>query len=425
MQIQVQLLDWGARGATVGQIDDARVLIDRGIPGERVEAIVRPGKQPWLGTVDRVVEPATSRIAPVCPHYAQGCGGCQWQHIDYATQVETKRALVDREMESHGVPARVETCHTMTPPWRYRHTAAIAIGWEAGFRPRGRRGIVEVRDCPISHPLIGRFASDLNDLLRAGRLPNYHGKAWLECTVVGTETAPSLQVMLQSIAGITTESHPELQDVADVVAGLPSVCSVAYRHRSGEPKTLVGPLESTIEVDGKPFLLPAGSFFQTNLRMVPRVLGHMRERVAHAQLRSGADIYGGVGTLGLPLAPLLDSMTLVELDPFAVNAARGTARAWGLQNVDFLSMPAERALPSLPPLDVAIVDPPRSGLGEKVIAAIALKEVPLVLYLSCSPASLAADLAGMMSFGYRVESLDMYDFYPHTYHVECLAIVRA
>jgi tRNA/tmRNA/rRNA uracil-C5-methylase (TrmA/RlmC/RlmD family) len=314
--------------------------------------------------------------------------------------------------------------HAMEEPWRYRHTAAIAIGWEAGFRPRGRRGILEIHDCLIAHPLIGALAAALNNLLRTGSLPNYHGKVWLDCTVIGSPSAPALQVLLQGIEGLTIETHPELPEVAGAVAALPGVQSVAYRHRSGEPRPLVGDLFGVIEVAGRPMVLPAGSFFQTNLALLPRVLSRMRSVLQERSVQRAADIYGGVGTLGLPLASLVDTMTIVELDPLAMQAAQQTASLWGLANVSCVSRHAERALPDLPALDLAIVDPPRSGLGEVVIDAVIGKEIPLLFYLSCAPPSLARDLAALESQGYRMRSLEIFDFYPQTYHVETLAILE-
>jgi 23S rRNA (uracil1939-C5)-methyltransferase len=116
-------------------------------------------------------------------------------------------------------------------------------------------------------------------------------------------------------------------------------------------------------------------------------------------------------------------MTLVELDPRSVEAARRTARDWQLDNVRFVSRHAERALPLLPALDLVIVDPPRSGLGETVVETLAVNRPSLILYLSCSPSSQARDLAGLQARGYRVRSLEIFDFYPQTYHVESLAVL--
>jgi 23S rRNA (uracil1939-C5)-methyltransferase len=342
----------------------------------------------------------------------------------YETQVETKRTLVDREMARVGIDVRVSEAHAMRDPWRYRHTAALAIGWEAGFRPRARRGILEIHDCLISHPLIGRLADRLNGLLRDGRLPNYHGKVWLDCTVVGTPEHPRLQVVIQGIEGLTLEAHPELPDVACEVASVEGVGTVAFRHRSGTVQALLGDAVDTIEVAGREMYLPAGSFFQTNLEMVPLVLERMQVYLQGTTIRHAADIYGGVGTFGLPLASSVSQLTLVELDGAAVEAARRTAAAWELDNVEFVSRHAEHALPEMPALDLAIVDPPRSGLGDVVVTSLIQNGVPAVFYVSCSPQSLARDLAALLAGGYRTQSLEIFDFYPQTYHVESLAILE-
>ena len=130
-----------------------------------------------------------------------------------------------------------------------------------------------------------------------------------------------------------------------------------------------------------------------------------------------------MGALGLPLADCFETLTLVELDSLAVEAARSTAASWGLRNLRFVSRHAERALPDLLDLDMAIVDPPRSGLGDVVTKALGEARAPLILELSCSPASLARDLAGLTVMGYNVKTIEMFDFYPQTYHVESLAIL--
>jgi tRNA/tmRNA/rRNA uracil-C5-methylase (TrmA/RlmC/RlmD family) len=116
-------------------------------------------------------------------------------------------------------------------------------------------------------------------------------------------------------------------------------------------------------------------------------------------------------------------MTIIELDPAAVDAAQRTSNLWGLDNVRYIAEHAERALPRLMDPDLVIVDPPRTGLGPVVCEAITACRIPCVVYVSCFPPSMAQDLKALHAAGYRVRSLELFDFYPHTYHVECLAIV--
>lgn len=420
----VRLLEWGPRGMTRADWNDRPLLVDRGIPSELVVAAVDARRRPRRAVAVDILEASPDRVTPPCPFYLHGCGGCQWQHLGYEAQVEAKRLGVDREMERAGVNARVETAHAMSDPWRYRRTAAVALGWEAGFRPRGRRGIVEIDDCLIAHPAIGALAAAMNDLLRAGSVPNYHGKVWLDCTVVGPAERPELQVLIQGIPGLTLETHPELPDVARRIAALGGVGTVAFRHRSGEACPLIGELMSTVDVQGRPMWVPAGSFFQTNLDMLSLLLDRMRGELAGRDIGRVADIYGGVGTFGLQLAREVGEVTLVELDPAAVAAARQTAADWRLENVTFVDEHAERILPDLARFDLVVVDPPRSGLGTTVTDAIGRNGVPVVFYVSCSPTSLANDLAAFQDGGFTIRKLEIFDFYPQTYHVESWAVLE-
>lgn len=424
IQAEVQLGDWAPRGAAWAELDGRRITVDRGIPGERVEAVVRRQRGPWRGVAHRILAPSPRRVSAPCPYFHAGCGGCQWQHMSYEGQLETKLDLANRELARAGLSIRADRVHGMEEPWRYRRTAAIALGWEAGFRPRGRRGIVEVNDCLIAHEAIGRLAAELNVVLRAGELPNFHGKVWLDCTVVDGGEGPALQVVIQGIAGLTPEQNPELPDIALALAGLTAVASVAYRHRSGEVMPLIGPLLSTIHVAGVPLRVPAGAFFQTNVPMLERLIGRMHTFLPEQPIEHAADVYGGVGTFAFALAGRARRVTLVELDPQAVAAAEETVRATGLGAITCLSAHAERALPAMTGLGLAIVDPPRSGLDPAVIDALAGHQVPSIFYVSCAPASLARDLAAFQGLGYAIRTIELFDFYPQTYHVESLAVLE-
>lgn len=423
LELELHLGDWGAKGATAAEIDGRTVMVDRGLPGERVQATIDRRRKIWKGVVDTVLERSPQRVDAPCAAYQAGCGGCQWQHLDYAAQVDAKTVLVDREMEREGVATRVSMTHAMQHPWRYRRTAAIALGWEAGFRPRGRRGIIEIRDCPISHPLIGALADELNDLLQAARIPAYHGKVWLDCTVVGTVSEPGLQIVIQGIEGLTLETSPELSDVAAALASCDSVINVSFRHRSGRVCSLIGELESPMEIAGTPMWVPAGAFCQTNVEMLDQLIQRIEPALAQRAPRRVADVYGGIGTFALAFAGQVEHMTLIELDDSALSAARRTACDRGVENVSFVSQHAEKALPGLPGLDLVVVDPPRSGLGPVVTAALAESGAKSIVYVSCSPASLARDLAALQNLGFSPVSLELFDFYPQTYHVECLTIL--
>jgi tRNA/tmRNA/rRNA uracil-C5-methylase (TrmA/RlmC/RlmD family) len=135
-----------------------------------------------------------------------------------------------------------------------------------------------------------------------------------------------------------------------------------------------------------------------------------------------ADIYGGVGLFGLFMASSGADVTVVEIDPRAVAAAQETARAWGLTNLTFVASSAADAMAGLPGIDLALVDPPRTGLDLETLGALIERRVPRIVYVSCSPISYARDAAHLVRAGYRIERYELFDFYPQTVHVEGLAL---
>jgi 23S rRNA (uracil1939-C5)-methyltransferase len=150
----------------------------------------------------------------------------------------------------------------------------------------------------------------------------------------------------------------------------------------------------------------------------------MREE---ARLRPGlrvADLYGGVGVFGLFLGAEAAQVTIVETDALAVEAARRTASEWGLTNVRFQLCRAGDALAGEDRYDVVIVDPPRAGLDLEVLNALSKARPPRLLYVSCLAESLARDLKILGGAGYVADKLELFDFYPQTYHVELLAVAR-
>ncbi len=140
------------------------VEVEHGIPGETV-VVELTGSQRRRARIVEVLESAPDRVEPPCEYFRDwACGGCQWQHISYEGQLARKREQVDAAMQASGLDLVVGKVHALDDPWRYRSTAGIALGRSAGFRRHGSLAIVPIRDCPISHPLIGRLMAQLNDM---------------------------------------------------------------------------------------------------------------------------------------------------------------------------------------------------------------------------------------------------------------------
>jgi len=385
------------------------------------------GKRRLRGHIQEVLEAAPDRIEPPCVYFREWqCGGCQWQHISYEGQLERKRESVHAAMRRHQIPLAVTAIHALSDPWRYRSTAGIALGRHAGFRRHGSLAIVPMCDCPISHPLIGRLMASLNELLEDGRLPDFHGRVRLEVHVVADPGGARLQVLVRPSGDGTWPEADKIEALTSALLAMGEVSGLAITESDGSIAPVSGPLFATVLVDGRPVSVTAGTFFQTNLRLLGALISRLQEEARPLNNKRIADVYGGVGIFGLFLADEAEEIVIIEADDLAIAAAKHTARRWELSNVQFVHGRAEEALTNpASQYDVLILDPPRSGLTDPVLEALIAGRPPLILYVSCLAESLSRDLHRLTEAGYDADHLEMFDFYPQTYHVELLAVLRA
>jgi 23S rRNA (uracil1939-C5)-methyltransferase len=420
--VAIRLEQFGPHGTTRARFEGRWLEVEHGIPDEEVRVEIL-GRQRKYGRILDVLEPAPDRIVPPCPYFREwSCGGCQWQHIDYAGQVARKKQQVEETMQAAGFDLVVDEVHALDDPWRYRSTAGISLGKRAGFRRHASLAIVPIRDCPISDPLVGRLMAALNDLLDAGTLPDFRGRVRLDVRVAGADEDRYLQVLVRSEDGHPTEEH--IATLTAALTALPIVGSVGVLLPDGTIRMDAGELFGSVAVAGRSVVLSAASFFQTNLRLLPALIGRLREEAGPLADKRIADVYGGVGLFGLFLADEARAVVVVESDPVAVEAGARTAREWGLENVGFVAGQAEDLIRGAEAFDVVVVDPPRTGLTPPVLEWLRDERPPLILYISCLPQSLGRDLQSLTASGYRVHALELFDFYPQTYHTELLAVLR-
>lgn len=415
--VTLHLGEFDRHGTTRALYKGRWIEVEHGVPGETVRAEIIGQKRPRGKIVD-VLKPAPDRVWPPCPYFRDwACGGCQWQMISPEGQIERKQRAVERAMQGAGLDLAVTAVHALTDPWRYRSTAGIALGKHAGFRRHASLAIVPLHDCPISHPSIGRLCATLNDRIESEELPDYHGRVRVDVRVV--------EAGLQTLIRPSEEGAP-LGDVEPLVReleALDGIAAIAVADPSGT-RPVKGDLLAPTLVAGRPVWLAAASFFQTNLLLLPELIARVRQEAEPLTGKRIADVYSGVGVFGLFLAAEASEVVEIEADPLAVEAGRRTAHEWGLTNIRLTAATAEEALRGSERFDALIVNPPRSGLTPPVIEALAESSPPLLLYVSCLPQSLARNLGPLTDAGYSVEQLEIFDFYPQTYHVELLAVLR-
>ena len=379
---------FGTLGDTVAEFEGREINVFGGIPGERVVCRIvryrRRRKAVVSGIVTDVLEPSPHRVAPPCPYFGP-CSGCQWQHIDYAHQLDLKREAVRQAVDEYDSLRGTEVGETMPSEevLGYRNHARFTVrrSGSLGFVNRITRRFVKIDECLLMAPGINK-----------------------------------LLARLQGRSGATSQ------------------LSIRYGVNSGE--WLIQPRLSINEVGleagqshyterllGRSFRIGSPSFFQVNSAQAERLIRLIKERLRLRGRETVVDAYAGVGTFAVLLAEHAEKMIAVEESDAAVADAR--VNTAGIDNVEIVLGKVEDVIDELDiSADAVVLDPPRAGCQAQVLEAVARWRPGRVCYVSCDPSSLARDLDIMARSGFAVESIEPVDMFPQTYHVECVATLR-
>jgi len=378
----VRIEKWVYGGDSLARVDGKVVLAPFLLPGETARIDVREGLRADL--VD-VVAAGPERILPPCPYFMR-CGGCHYQHAPYDFQLARKVEILREQLRRVGkidYPGEVDV--VSGPPLGYRNRAQFHID-------RGRIGYLAARshdlvplsgDCPVASPRLNQALAALRERLHDACFPRF----------------------VHSIELFTNETDLQV----NIVEADRPVARWFYEWCGSTPA-----LEYATSF-GR-FRVSPRSFFQVNRFLVEPLV---EAALAGSAGQSALDLYAGVGLFALPLARRFESVTAVEAGSSAArdlefNAGRAdlAIRTEQTRVDDYLAK-----LQATP--DFVLADPPRAGLGKAVVAHLARLMPPQVTIVSCDPATLARDLAGLTN--YTIEGLTLVDLFPQTYHLETIA----
>lgn len=408
-EIKLIIEDLGAHGDGVARIDGVDVFVPYTLPGERVLAEVRGGR----GELCKILSRAAHRIDPVCEHF-HSCGGCSLQHLEQSRYLEWKRDRVRAAFASRGLEADVlPVLQTDLHSRRRAVLAARRARGEVvlGFHSARSHDVVDVRVCPVLAPELVCVLSPLRALLA----DLFVGDEELRVHVLAANNGIDI-----AISGTCTALPSKvLTEVSARAADLPVIrLSVdgELLYRAAEPYVCFGSAQVAP---------PPGVFLQASRQaedaICELVVGALPKRAKNA-----ADLFCGLGALSFPLAERV-GVCAVDNDGLAVNALNDGQR-WsrGLKRIDgkvrdLFQEPLSRK--ELEPFDLVVFDPPRAGAREQA-EAIAKSNVPVVVGVSCNPATLARDARILVDGGYSLTEVTPIDQFVYSAHIEAVAVFR-
>jgi len=411
------------------------------LAGERIEASVIEEKPGFArAMVDAIIKPSPNRIPPACAYFAR-CGGCHYQHASYEHQLEIKKEIL---LDSLRRTAKLELPFDIevhpSPPWNYRNRSRLQVqltpAFAAGYFKLASHDLLAVEECPISSPLINRAIAALWQSGRAGKVPEEIREVEFFANADDSQLLVDVRCTGTARRSAVREWAEEFRVASPWIIGV-----VAFREpnpgdrkaRAQEVLVTVGADRLIYQTRRWSYRVSVGSFFQTNRHLTDKLL----EIVTRGQSGQLAlDLYAGAGLFSTALACDFRHIVCVETSQtssadlsYNLSSNGVAVRATAEQYLTRTEKPGQAgkgvgtgaAQPdAVKKPDLVIVDPPRSGLGERVTRLLASLEAPRIVYVSCDPATLARDLVTLLADGYRVEQANLVDLFPQTYHLESI-----
>jgi 23S rRNA (uracil1939-C5)-methyltransferase len=416
LEVAIEKMVYGGEG--LARTPEGVLLVPLVLPGEQARVGLEDrSKGVRRGRLLEIAQPSPQRVQPGCPYFTR-CGGCQYQHIDYAQQLNIKRDILSECFERVGkLKLDVPVSIVSAEPWQYRNRTRLRIHktseiFQIGYYELLSHELCAIDHCPISSPLLNDAIKQLAGGVGASVFPD--GDAELELFASDSDTA---------LLATVHSRIPAPRGFGDALReAIPAIRSLCWHHqpagkeaKAASKPGMWGDGYLPYHIGEYHFRVGHDSFFQIN-RFLPQEL----IRVATEDLKGerALDLYAGVGLFTVPLAHKFDKVAAVESHPASardlesnVGVVGQTARAYRMTVEKFLET-------ALPKWDAILVDPPRAGLSKAVLEHCKRLRPRQFVYVSCDPTTLARDVAALSRAGYAMTSVHLIDQFPQTFHIE-------
>lgn len=439
--ITIKIEDMSSEGLGVGRCDGMAFFVKDTVIGDVAEAKIMKLKKTYgYARLVRLLVPSADRVEPLCPVSRQ-CGGCQIQAMSYEAQLRFKEEKVRNNLIRIGKFENppMESILRMERPYRYRNKAQFPVGTDrdgrliAGFYAGRTHSIIECADCLLGAEVNQRILSIVLAHMETYKIPPYQeqnasGLVRHVMTRVGFATG---QIMVCIV--INGDSLPKSEELVENLLQLPGMTSITLNINKEATNVILGRqikllwgqtyIEDTI--GDIRFRISPLSFYQVNPLQTEKLYAKALEYAALTGTETVWDLYCGIGTISLFLAKRAKKVCGVEIVPDAIRDARENAALNHITNAEFFVGKAEEVLPEKYKTegitaDVIVVDPPRKGCEESVLATMLRMAPKRIVYVSCDSATLARDLRYLCDNGYELTKCCPADMFGNSVHVETI-----
>ena len=422
-KIELTIRSLGHSGEGVGSYEGFTFFVDGVLPEETALVEITELKKKYgRGRLVSLLKKSEARVHPPCPYFGS-CGGCQIMHMAYPQQLEAKRQRIIDALIRIGKlqDLEVQLCLASPDCFGYRNKIQLPVSQEGkmGLYAKNSHNLIAIEQCLIHCKEGERVFQSLSDLLKVTPLPIRHiliksaiaTKEILVVFITENPPSPELQKLAEQLAkkekSIRSVVHSKHEGMGNVILGK-------------EYTSLIGPGFITEILGSLSFRVSPASFFQVNPKQALHLYNKALELASLTGQERVLDAYCGVGTLSLFFAPHVKEVIGVESVPEAICDAKYNAATNQITNVQFHSALAEEYMRTSPDIDLLLLNPPRKGCDPLFLEGIKRLSPRKLIYISCDPATLARDLAILVSYGYKIDTIQPVDMFPQTFHVECV-----
>jgi 23S rRNA (uracil1939-C5)-methyltransferase len=405
-RITLTLTDMAHGGAALGHHEGRVIFVPYGVPGDEVVIALDKQKKGWArGHIEDILTPSPNRQEPRCPHFGpHKCGGCQWQHIRYLSQLEYKRDVLRDQLGRLGGLKDIQVKATIAPgpEWEYRNNIQLHPCPDGlGYVNADGNDIYPIDSCPLVHPLLANLLDQIDvDPTDFDRV------AFRASLTTGRQ-----MVILYSVENTLFETEIDIP------------VSCLLMQPDGRWITLAGADNLVENVQGIDFTISADSFFQVNIAGAQVLVDTVTALAQPQPHEVVVDLYAGVGLFSLTLAEKAGRITAIESYSPAATDAETNLQAANIDNVQIINADVAVGLDAIDDrVDTVILDPPRAGCGESVVQRILTLQPRKVVYVSYDPATLARDASLFAANSYIPQAFQPVDMFPQTYHIETVAL---
>ena len=452
LELKISKITYGGMG--LAKVDGLTVFVEQAIPLDTVAAkIVKRKKRYAIAAVQTLLQPSPFRVQPPCK-YSGFCGGCKWQFLAYAKQLEYKRRHVIESLEHIGLIQNVRVHPTIPSPltFGYRNKMEFSCADRRWLLPdeMGKEGVdqdfalglhvpgtfykvIDISECLLQPEIGNHILEDVRHFIKDSVQPVYglrsHMGFWR--FLVLRHSVAFDQWMVNIVTA--SEDRNTLQPLSDMLMGKYSqIVAVVNNITSRKAGIAVGEFEIPLagaavireKIGSYEFEISANSFFQTNTLAAQRLYQVIKDYTGLSGKETLVDLYCGTGTIAISLADSARKIIGMEIAESAIMDAEKNCRLNRISNCRFIQGDIKENLPSIAIRpDVVIVDPPRAGMHKDVVRQLLDMGSEQMVYVSCNPTTMARDLVAIKD-SYDVLEVQPVDLFPHTFHIESVAKLR-